>query len=65
MTRHDLFHSYGQAGGAETGTTVDALIRPGLRQAFPLPSKGDHDERFHVLLNALAERTGANGWPAD
>ena len=61
MTRNDILHAYAHAGVTETRTTMDALIRPGLRQAFPLPVEGDHDERFHILLHALAERAGTNG----
>lgn len=34
---------------------LDALIRPGLRRAFPLPCD-DADDRFRELLDALAQR---------
>lgn len=40
---------------------ADDLIRSSLRQAFPLPSADDVDERFRVLLDALAVAGGSNG----
>jgi hypothetical protein len=37
--------------------SVDEMIRPSLRLAFPLPPKGDAAEgRFRVLLDALSLR---------
>ena len=59
MTRYDRLPSESQYGVAETNTSMDALIRPCIRQAFPLPS-ADHpdDERFRLLLDALAQRSG-------
>jgi hypothetical protein len=60
MTYHNLFlHSEAHSDVAETHTPIDALIRPGLRQAFPLPVTGQAaDEQFTVLLWALAPRSG-------
>ena len=57
MTRYDRPPSNSLYGVAETSTSMDALIRPCIRQAFPLPP-ADHpdDERFRLLLNALAQR---------
>ncbi|MBP1807663.1 hypothetical protein J2Z33_003537 [Rubellimicrobium aerolatum] len=42
---------------ATSRASVDDLIRPGLRCAYPLP-KADHAkvERFRRLLDALARR---------
>ncbi len=59
MTRYDRLPSDSLYGVAETSTSVDALIRPCIRQAFPLPP-ADHpdDERFRLLLDALAQRSG-------
>ena len=59
MTRYDRLPSDSLYGVAETSTSVDALIRPCIRQAFPLPV-ADHpdDERFCLLLDALAQRSG-------
>ena len=59
MTRYDRPPSNSLYGVAETSTSMDALIRPCIRQAFPLPP-ADHpdDERFRLLLGALAQRSG-------
>ena len=59
MTRYDRLPSEHRYGVAETSTSVDALIRPCIRQAFSLPAT-DHsdDERFRLLLDALAQRSG-------
>jgi hypothetical protein len=38
----------------DTRAGLDALIRPGLQRAFPLPR--DDNERFQQLLEALAQR---------
>ena len=59
MTRYDRLPSDSLYGLAETSTSMDALIRPCIRQAFPLPT-ADHsdDERFRLLLEALAQRSG-------
>ncbi len=59
MTRYDRLPSDSLYGVAETTTSMDVLIRPCIRQAFPLPA-ADHsdDERFRLLLDALAQRRG-------
>ena len=59
MTRYDRLPSEHLYAVAETSTSVDALIRPCIRQAYPLPA-ADHldDERFRWLLDALAQRSG-------
>lgn len=41
---------------AETRTSIDDLIRPGLSRAFPLPEEPQADERFGQLFRALAQR---------
>ena len=58
MNRHDYTQWDMRYGSAQTGTSMDALIRPCIRQAFPLPAT-DHsdDERFRLLLDALAQRS--------
>ena len=60
MAHHDLLlHSDAESDAIETYPSIDNLIRPGLRRAFPLPAKGQAaDERFGVLLRALGPRTG-------
>ena len=60
MSRHEVSQAGVRWTAAEDRSTMDELIRPGLRQAYPLPQddKG-HDERFLLLLEALAERTRA------
>ncbi|TNC46441.1 hypothetical protein FHG66_19075 [Rubellimicrobium rubrum] len=41
---------------------IDALIRPCIHKAFPLPAE-DHasDDRFRLLLDALAQRSSRTG----
>jgi hypothetical protein len=58
MAHHDLLHASAPFGPEEPRAPIDDLIRPGLRRAFPLPET-DHaeDERFRVLLEALAVRS--------
>jgi hypothetical protein len=57
VTQHTRPHSYVPGGSALTGTSIDELIRPGLRHAFPLPPKEDPVEAtFRRLLDALALR---------
>jgi hypothetical protein len=62
MNRYDHLTSESRFDAAETGTSMDALIRPCLRQAFLLPAD-DHrnDERFRLLLDALAQRGRGTG----
>ena len=61
MARHDHQFWDDQSGDAETRTSMDSLIRPGLRRAFPLPADDHaHDDRFRLLLEALAQRSGAS-----
>jgi len=46
--------SYGPA-------SIDDLVRPNLRRAYPLPKADQEaDERFAALLAAIAEQSGAN-----
>lgn len=60
MAYHDLLlHSDAPSDVADAHIPIDALIRPGLHQAFPLPATGQAaDEKFTVLLRALAARRG-------
>ena len=45
---------YGYAD-RKVGTSVDDLIRPCLRQAYPVPMPGQTgDDRFRFLVDALA-----------
>jgi hypothetical protein len=56
MTQYDHTQPSGRYGGAEIETSVDSLIRPCIRQAFPLPLDSyPTDERFRRLLEALAQ----------
>ena len=58
MSRHEVPQPSVRWTAAEDRSTMDELIRPGLRRAFPLPQDDqDRDERFRLLLEALAERT--------
>ena len=57
MTQHTRAHSYVPGGSALTDSSIDDLIRPGLRLAFPVPSEeGLNEGRFRRLLDALAQR---------
>ena len=57
MIRHDHTQWDIRYGTAQTGTSMDALIRPCIRQAFPLPADDSPgDERFRLLLDALTHR---------
>ena len=57
MTQHTRPHAYIPGGKALTDTSIDDLIRPGLRVAFPLPREHAPDEaKFRRLLDALAQR---------
>ena len=60
MGRQDVLQTGVLWTAAEDHSTMDELIGPGLKRAFPLPDR-DHadDERFRLLLEALAERTRA------
>ena len=61
MARYDHHFSDDGSGDAEPRAHIDVLIRPGLRRAFPLPAEGQAgDERFRLLLNALAQRRGGS-----
>lgn len=56
MVPHTRPHSFIPAATALTGASIDGLIRPNLRLAFPLPSDGDPNEaKFRHLLDALAK----------
>ena len=49
-------HAHVAGGSAMTGTSLDDMIRPGLRHAFPLPAEdGPNEDRFRRLLAALAQ----------
>ena len=62
MARHDYPYSTSHVGFTERHAFIDDLLRPGLRQAFPLiPGTDAHDKPFQVLLDALAERSRAQG----
>ncbi len=51
--------SEASSDAVEERPSICDLIRPGLLRAFPLPSKGGADEeKFRVLLDALARRAG-------
>ena len=54
MARYDFTHSDASSSDTETATSFDALIRPNLARAFPLPAptRAD-DERFRLLLDAI------------
>lgn len=44
---------------SESDALLDEVLRPSLRQAFPLPAvRSGEDPRFDQLLEALAQRTG-------
>jgi hypothetical protein len=61
MTHHTRPHAYIPGGSALTDASIDELIRPGLHQAFPLPSGEDATEaKFRGLLSALAQRSSAS-----
>ena len=46
---------YGYAD-RQVATSVNDLIRPCLRQAFPVPVAGQTgDDRFQIMLDALVE----------
>ena len=56
MGRHNQLLANSSYGVTESRTSIDALIRPGLRKAFPLPAEGQGDEQFRLLLDALVQR---------
>lgn len=61
MAQYSRPHAYIPAASALTDTSIDELIRPGLRLAFPLPSDEDGTEaQFQGLLATLAQRQGAS-----
>ena len=65
MARYDHQFWNDRSGDAETRTSIDTLIRPGLRRAFPLPTDNHaHDDRFRLLLEALAQRSGGTSQAA-
>lgn len=54
MARYDFPHSVASSSDTETPPSFDALIRPNLDRAFPLPAPEEaHDERFRLLLDAI------------
>ena len=56
MTQHTRPHAYIPGGSAMTDASIDDLIRPGLRLAYPLPSEeSPNEDRFRRLLDALAQ----------
>lgn len=61
MARYDFQHSDAFSRDAEIPTVFDDLIRPNLGRAFPLPVEGHgNDDRFRLLLDALAQRSGSH-----
>jgi hypothetical protein len=59
MAQTDRLPSYGSPGIVDRQTCIEDLIRPGLRRAYPFPTEGcADDERFGLLLDALARRCG-------
>ncbi len=56
MGRHSHLLTNAYYGVTESRTSIDALIRPGLRKAFSVPAEGQGDEQFRLLLDALAQR---------
>ena len=59
MARNNILPSYDQFGAPVTRASIDDLLRPSLRWAFPLPDKAHaDDERFLRVLNALARHRG-------
>jgi hypothetical protein len=55
MSHARFQHAYVPHGRSRSSTSIDECLRPGLRQAFPLPEDQD-DDRFQHLLEALARR---------
>ena len=57
MARYD--HQFRDDHDAEPRASLGDLIRPGLLKAFPLPAERPApDDRFRLLLDALAQRSG-------
>ncbi len=56
MPRFTPWHSGVPCDPSESDELIHEVLRPGLRQAFPLPEP-DQDERFRILLDALAHLT--------
>lgn len=55
MARHDRMFQDVHCEVADDRPAIDALIRPGLLRAFPLPRGGDAvEEQFRCLLEALS-----------
>ena len=62
MTRHNHQELDTPSGFTEPGHCIDALIRPCIRKAFPLPAADNtNEDRFRVLLDALAQRGSETG----
>ena len=62
MMQYNQFFSDTRSGTDESGVALNALIRPCILQAFPLPAP-DHptDVKFELLLAALAQRRAETG----
>lgn len=59
MARHDPLRPNPWSDDAEAPPSTDVLIRPNLHRAFPLPAEDEaHDDKFRLLLEALAHRHG-------
>ncbi len=58
MGRHTQLLANCYHGVTESRTSIDALIRPGLRKAVPLPAEGQGNERFRPLLDAFPGQSG-------
>lgn len=54
MPRSSPWHSGVPYDPSESDELIDKVLRPSLRQAFPLPEP-DQDQRFRILLDALAQ----------
>ena len=59
MARHKALPLHDRFGAFMTRASIDDLLRPSLRWAFPLPDR-EHsdDERFRLVLTALAQHRG-------
>lgn len=62
MTRYNHQGLDTRSEFTESAGGIDALIRPCIHKAFPLPAEGHaSDDRFRLLLDALAQRSSRTG----